>query len=547
MLLDSPALVAWKDQVAHGLDTAPPSRLYTFGALVTRDLSPEQRAQRQVSFILSTADVDRDHDSITVAGWETKDYQKNPVVLWAHCYREPPIARAVQLGLSPTALTAVDEFPAEGVYPFADTIYALITNGYLNTVSVGFQPLSWVYDEERGGINYVTQTLLEHSIVPVPSNPYALIQAREAGIDTAPLRTWAVRTLDTLGDEPGLWLPRAKAEQLLRLFDPAKTISLPSITLGMGNASSTPALLPAVLRAQHIPTGRFAKLITLLKQGAPDVPTALSLLDEAMEDVMDLVSNGTDIMDDLRDARAALEGEPITPDDDDAGEADAGIPVVEMTTGPGVGKGVSPSDVSRDKAPEDTAWSAPTLSDFTDGSWGDLSSDVKRHIAGHFAWADTMPPSTYGDCKLPHHLPGNGHIVWRAVANAAARLPQASIPAGDVGAVQAHLARHYRAFGKVPPWEANALAWHEFLSVAAQATAYPTDLVLLTRHAELVAQLFPPDDASDDELLSIELEDGEEDVELSLEDDDAPPQTLEDLQRQLQGSLFTALTGRLPD
>lgn len=116
--------------------------------------------------------------------------------------------------------------------------------------------------------------------------------------------------------------------------------------------------------------------------------------------------------------------------------------------------GVSPSDVSKKKAPEDEEWNAPTLSDFTDKSWGDLTDSEKTKIAGHFAWAAGMPPETYGDLKLPHHNT-SGQIVWRGVANAAARLSQSNIPGEDVSKVQAHLGAHYRAFDKTPPWEEN--------------------------------------------------------------------------------------------
>jgi hypothetical protein len=37
--------------------------------------------------------------------------------------------------------------------------------------------------------------LLEFSVCPVPANPEALIEARSAGIDIAPIRDWAVKLL----------------------------------------------------------------------------------------------------------------------------------------------------------------------------------------------------------------------------------------------------------------------------------------------------------------------------------------------------------------
>lgn len=128
--------------------------------------------------------------------------------------------------------------------------------------------------------------------------------------------------------------------------------------------------------------------------------------------------------------------------------------------------GVVPRDVSREKAPEDEPWEAPTLSDFTDKSWDDLSDAEKRRIAGHYAWAAAMPPERFGDLKLPHHRPSDGAVVWRGVANAAARLPQSDIPSEDVPDVQAHLGSHYRQFDRTPPWEEQKDAWREYVRIS---------------------------------------------------------------------------------
>ena len=118
-------------------------------------------------------------------------------------------------------------------------------------------------------------------------------------------------------------------------------------------------------------------------------------------------------------------------------------------------RGAVPSDVSDKLAPEDTPWEAPTLSDFTDQSWDELSAEEKRRIAGHYAWSRTMPPETFGDLKLPHHRPSDGAVVWRGVAAAMAALMGArggvDIPDEDRRRVYNHLARHYRQFDREPP------------------------------------------------------------------------------------------------
>ncbi|MEN6567191.1 MAG: head maturation protease, ClpP-related [Veillonellales bacterium] len=118
-------------------------------------------------------------------------------------------------------------------------------------------------------------------------------------------------------------------------------------------------------------------------------------------------------------------------------------------------QGVVPPNISTKKAADDTEWSKPVLKDFTDKNWSDLTDTEKKDIAGHYAWAAQMPPSTFGDLKFPHHDPQNGMVVWDGVANCAARLNQADIPDGDVKEVQDHIGAHYHQFDKTPPWETD--------------------------------------------------------------------------------------------
>src|SRR3990170_517626 len=111
-----------------------------------------------------------------------------------------------------------------------------------------------------------------------------------------------------------------------------------------------------------------------------------------------------------------------------------------------------------EKAPEDTAWSRPTLSEFTDQAWEELSAAEKRRIAKHYAWAAAMPPEKFEDLKLPHHRPEDGAVVWRGCVAAGGRMMGADIPEGDMAGVRRHLAAHYKQFDREPPWE-NTRGW----------------------------------------------------------------------------------------
>jgi len=107
---------------------------------------------------------------------------------------------------------------------------------------------------------------------------------------------------------------------------------------------------------------------------------------------------------------------------------------------------------------DESSWSAPRLSDFTDETFDALSDAEKKRIGNHFAWSANWPPEAYSDLKLPHHAPaksGVGKAVWRGVYAAMAALMGArggvDIPDSDRKDVYNHLSRHYEEFGKQPP------------------------------------------------------------------------------------------------
>jgi len=176
----------------------------------------EEQEERVLQVVISTGALDRDNDTIAPKGWDLKDYKKNPVVLWAHDYWNPPIAKTRKVWVENDQLKAIAEFTAEEVYPFGYMIYRMCKEKFLNAASVGFRPKEYKVrtDEDEHGYawDFLKQILLEYSIVPVPSNPEALIEARSMGIDLAPMREWAEKVLDGELDESGIWVPRKAVE-----------------------------------------------------------------------------------------------------------------------------------------------------------------------------------------------------------------------------------------------------------------------------------------------------------------------------------------------
>ncbi len=288
---------------------------------------------RDVAFILSTEDPDRDNDVIHQTatdagrGWVLDGFKQNSVAMMYHDYRSLPIGRWDNVRVAGGALRGVLHFvEPELDNGRADSVLRLVKGGYLNAASVGFRPIVSAYNQERGGTDYYECELLEASVVPVPAQASALVEARSF-----------------LGESA--W--KSYATELVQLLDVA------------GGASIE------------------------LRGAIPYRRTPL--------------------------------------------------------------------------APEGTAWDAGQ-------EVAAASVDDLKIMCAYFA----SPGTRKSDFKLPHHHSSGSHAcVWKAVANAAARLSQTSLPAGDIPGVKKHLAAHYRDFGKEAPWKSAPEEWRTFERAAA--------------------------------------------------------------------------------
>lgn len=181
-----------------------------FASALTEGVQPEgmlQRGQngmaetvseetRTIRFVFSDNGVDLMQDDIRQEGWELSTFVGgNPVALFAHDSSSLPIGRASSVHVRDRKQLVGDiTFASKDVYRFADTVYRLIKGKFLNAVSVGFTPLEYEFvnsKERPGGISFKRQILNEISVVPVPANPRALVEARGMGIDLEPLQEWA--------------------------------------------------------------------------------------------------------------------------------------------------------------------------------------------------------------------------------------------------------------------------------------------------------------------------------------------------------------------
>lgn len=86
------------------------------------------------------------------------------------------------------------------------------------------------------GVNFLKQALLEHSVCPVPAHPDALVAARSKGIDVAPIKSWAERTLDLLHTGA----QRQDVERLRAATNETTLISLAGLDLPSSRSSTAP-------------------------------------------------------------------------------------------------------------------------------------------------------------------------------------------------------------------------------------------------------------------------------------------------------------------
>lgn len=147
----------------------------------TKEINEEEKTDIG---LVSTITIDRDGDVLLPEGCDLTNYKKNPVVQWAHEYRELPIGKALWVKTTDEGVLSKTKYANT---EFANDVWELKKGGFLNAYSVGFMPLETITDEreietiktEKGINGDVRQIiskweLLEYSICPIPCNPDAL-------------------------------------------------------------------------------------------------------------------------------------------------------------------------------------------------------------------------------------------------------------------------------------------------------------------------------------------------------------------------------------
>jgi HK97 family phage prohead protease len=201
-------LKQWRSNIAKGSDDEIPTIYKASANSIV--ISEATEKGRVIESIITGPEKDRYGDTVDPDGWDFKNYQRNPVVLWAHNNLSPPIGKSLEIKRRGKQWVSKDEFAQQHQNPLSETIFQLVKGGFVNATSVGFLPTDYDFDEDEWTFEFKKQELLEHSFVPVPAYPKALVTARSKGIDLEPLRDFCERYLDEHHQNKGLYVPVTK-------------------------------------------------------------------------------------------------------------------------------------------------------------------------------------------------------------------------------------------------------------------------------------------------------------------------------------------------
>lgn len=136
--------------------------------------------------MISSPMVDRDGEIVLPMGVDTTDYEKNPVVLFAHNHNSMPVAKCI--GLQKTKAGLIAKMVAAPTEMGKD-VWNCVRNGFLKANSIGFVGVEYMPAGTKEFTKCITDNglnakgceriwskimLMENSLVPLPANPESL-------------------------------------------------------------------------------------------------------------------------------------------------------------------------------------------------------------------------------------------------------------------------------------------------------------------------------------------------------------------------------------
>jgi HK97 family phage prohead protease len=159
-----------------------------------------------LDFVLSDGSVDRMGDIVSPDGWDIRQFQRNPVALFAHRH-DFPIGTWKDVRVEQDELRGRLQLAPLGTSDRIDEVIRLVRADVLRAVSVGFiGQQSKPRGEGIRGQVFTKQTLVEVSLVSIPANENSLRVAKQLNISAD------TRRLVFAGDRPRPALARRKAQ-----------------------------------------------------------------------------------------------------------------------------------------------------------------------------------------------------------------------------------------------------------------------------------------------------------------------------------------------
>ena len=147
--------------------------------------SPNER-----DFDISNEGLDRHESRILAKGWDLKEWRSNPVIMYLHSANRVPnpdlvVGEGKKVWFEDNTMASRARFDVDGEGSAenvrAQKVLYKVDNGFLRATSVGFIPVEHGWGEKDKGEDpevwyHRKQKLTEWSVVPVPSNPGALMR-----------------------------------------------------------------------------------------------------------------------------------------------------------------------------------------------------------------------------------------------------------------------------------------------------------------------------------------------------------------------------------
>lgn len=221
-----------------------------------------------LEFVLSDATVDCHGDIVEPGGWDLQRFKQNPVALWDHG-KDPTIGRKpigrwedvrVERGKLLGRLVPVPTGPD----PAVNGVITSLQSGFLRAVSVGFLPKVPPEPIDKnnpyGGQRFKKQELLETSLVAVPANPAAILQAKSLNISD--------ETISRIFGE------QAEIKQRAMVPNPGGNAVNPPVT---GRSSTMTTLAQRIMDAQNELVAKKDRLVELTAAADMDVDAIAEL------------------------------------------------------------------------------------------------------------------------------------------------------------------------------------------------------------------------------------------------------------------------------